>query len=100
MVYLLLKPWSTQTHTEGRQKHLHLKSTTIVCFLWVCLMILLPQMIYNRIVQVDLKFPPKPIVSASAKDLISQVFLYLQSNTYTLRKVVVVESKILTYFLD
>jgi len=31
MVYLLLKPWSTQTHTEGKQ---HLKSTIIVCFLW------------------------------------------------------------------
>ncbi|CAK9180917.1 unnamed protein product [Ilex paraguariensis] len=28
---------------------------------------------YRRIVQVDLKFPPKPIVSSSAKDLISQI---------------------------
>ncbi|KAL3566400.1 hypothetical protein D5086_031815 [Populus alba] len=27
---------------------------------------------YRRIVQVDLKFPPKPIVSSAAKDLISQ----------------------------
>ena len=35
-----------------------------------------------RIVQVDLKFPPRPIVSSAAKDLISQVILatmiYLQ----------------------
>lgn len=29
-----------------------------------------------RIVQVDLKFPPKPIVSSAAKDLISQVPLF------------------------
>lgn len=29
----------------------------------------------HRIVQVDLKFPPKPIVSSAAKDLISQVKL-------------------------
>jgi hypothetical protein len=27
----------------------------------------------HRIIQVDLKFPPKPIVSSAAKDLISQV---------------------------
>lgn len=26
-----------------------------------------------RIVQVDLKFPPKPIISSTAKDLISKV---------------------------
>ncbi|CAI0441410.1 unnamed protein product [Linum tenue] len=30
---------------------------------------------YRRIVQVDLKFPPKPIISASAKDLISQMLV-------------------------
>ncbi|CAN6682064.1 unnamed protein product [Malus baccata var. baccata] len=30
---------------------------------------------YRRIVQVDLKFPPKPIVSAQAKDLISQMLV-------------------------
>jgi len=29
--------------------------------------------IVTRIIQVDLKFPPKPIVSSAAKDLISQV---------------------------
>lgn len=34
-------------------------------------------LLYFRIVQVDLKFPPKPIVSSAAKDLISQVlFLF------------------------
>lgn len=32
---------------------------------------------FSRIVQVDLKFPPKPIVSSTAKDLISQVLLSL-----------------------
>ncbi|KAE9603792.1 hypothetical protein Lal_00002340 [Lupinus albus] len=30
---------------------------------------------YRRIVQVDLKFPPKPIVSSAAKDLISQMLV-------------------------
>nr|ABK95325.1 unknown [Populus trichocarpa] len=30
---------------------------------------------YKRIVQVDLKFPPKPIVSSAAKDLISQMLV-------------------------
>jgi len=41
-------------------------------------------MIYIRIVQVDLKFPPKPIISASAKDLISQVIFYTFNLTDTL----------------
>ena len=31
----------------------------------------------NRIVQVDLKFPLKPMVSSAAKDLISQVLVTL-----------------------
>ena len=33
-------------------------------------------LLYFRIVQVDLKFPPKPIVSSAAKDLISQVLFF------------------------
>lgn len=41
--------------------------------------ILLPD---HRIVQVDLKFPIKPIVSSGAKDLISQVFIFLYSILY------------------
>ena len=49
-----------------------------ICLLF--LLILLTRTIYNRIVQVDLKFPPKPIVSASAKDLISQVLIYILWN--------------------
>lgn len=36
-------------------------------------------MFYCRIVQVDLKFPAKPIVSSPAKDLISQVRFFVLS---------------------
>ncbi|KFK29895.1 hypothetical protein AALP_AA7G192400 [Arabis alpina] len=41
---------------------------------------------YRRIVQVDLKFPPKPIVSPSAKDLISQMLVKESSQRLPLHK--------------
>lgn len=41
---------------------------------------------YRRIVQVDLKFPPKPVVSASAKDLISQMLVKDSSQRLPLHK--------------
>jgi aurora kinase len=41
---------------------------------------------YRRIVQVDLKFPPKPIISASAKDLISQMLVKESSQRLPLHK--------------
>ncbi|KAA8525217.1 hypothetical protein F0562_006919 [Nyssa sinensis] len=41
---------------------------------------------YRRIVQVDLKFPPKPIVSSSAKDLISQMLVKDSSQRLPLNK--------------
>ncbi|KAK5817354.1 hypothetical protein PVK06_022278 [Gossypium arboreum] len=41
---------------------------------------------YRRIVQVDLKFPPKPIVSSSAKDLISQMLVKDSSQRLPLHK--------------
>ncbi|XP_077209817.1 serine/threonine-protein kinase Aurora-1 isoform X2 [Tasmannia lanceolata] len=42
---------------------------------------------YRRIVKVDLKFPPKPIVSSSAKDLISQMLVKDSSKRLPLHKV-------------
>ncbi|MED6221735.1 Phosphatidylinositol:ceramide phosphoinositol transferase (IPC synthase) [Stylosanthes scabra] len=41
---------------------------------------------YRRIVQVDLKFPPKPIVSSAAKDLISQMLVKDSSQRLPLHK--------------
>ncbi|RVW79251.1 Serine/threonine-protein kinase Aurora-1 [Vitis vinifera] len=41
---------------------------------------------YRRIVQVDLKFPPKPIVSSTAKDLISQMLVKDSSQRLPLHK--------------
>ncbi|KAF5938839.1 hypothetical protein HYC85_023098 [Camellia sinensis] len=41
---------------------------------------------YRRIVQVDLKFPPKPIISSSAKDLISQMLVKDSSQRMPLHK--------------
>nr|BAF44482.1 aurora kinase 2 splicing variant [Arabidopsis thaliana] len=41
---------------------------------------------YKRIVQVDLKFPPKPIVSSSAKDLISQMLVKESTQRLALHK--------------
>ncbi|KAI8547102.1 hypothetical protein RHMOL_Rhmol07G0168500 [Rhododendron molle] len=41
---------------------------------------------YRRIVQVDLKFPPKPIVSSAAKDLISQMLVKDSSQRLALHK--------------
>ncbi|XP_044463381.1 serine/threonine-protein kinase Aurora-1 isoform X2 [Mangifera indica] len=41
---------------------------------------------YRRIVQVDLKFPPKPIVSSAAKDLISQMLVKDSANRLPLHK--------------
>ncbi|KAL4332860.1 hypothetical protein GQ457_07G044880 [Hibiscus cannabinus] len=41
---------------------------------------------YRRIVQVDLKFPPKPIVSSAAKDLISQMLVKDSSERLPLHK--------------
>nr|GEW18007.1 serine/threonine-protein kinase Aurora-2 [Tanacetum cinerariifolium] len=41
---------------------------------------------YRRILQVDLKFPPKPIVSAAAKDLISQMLVRETSKRLPLHK--------------
>ncbi|XP_048437216.1 serine/threonine-protein kinase Aurora-2 isoform X1 [Pyrus x bretschneideri] len=41
---------------------------------------------YRRIVQVDLKFPPKPIVSAQAKDLISQMLVKDSAQRLALHK--------------
>ncbi|CAM8967472.1 unnamed protein product [Rhodiola kirilowii] len=41
---------------------------------------------YRRIVQVDLKFPSKPIVSAAAKDLISQMLVKDSSKRLPLHK--------------
>ncbi|KAL0311914.1 UNVERIFIED_CONTAM: Serine/threonine-protein kinase Aurora-1 [Sesamum radiatum] len=41
---------------------------------------------YRRILQVDLKFPPKPIVSAAAKDLISQMLVKDSSKRLPLHK--------------
>lgn len=40
-----------------------------------------------RIIQVDLKFPPKPIVSSAAKDLISQVFFSTMLRTSSIQVV-------------
>lgn len=91
MACLLSKPWSIQTHTEGKKKKIYafqIYSYSLVSC-GVCLFVLDDFVntndLYNRIVQVDLKFPPKPIVSPSAKDLISQVFNYI------LMEVVVIE---------
>ncbi|KAF5726180.1 putative Serine/threonine-protein kinase [Tripterygium wilfordii] len=42
---------------------------------------------YRRIVKVDLKFPPKPIVSSAAKDLISQMLVKDSSQRLPLHKV-------------
>ncbi|KAH0900969.1 hypothetical protein HID58_040472 [Brassica napus] len=41
---------------------------------------------YRRIVQVDLKFPPQPIVSPSAKDLISQMLVKESAQRLPLHK--------------
>ncbi|MBA0690481.1 hypothetical protein Goari_008152 [Gossypium aridum] len=41
---------------------------------------------YRRIVQVDLKFPTKPIVSSAAKDLISQMLVKDSSQRLPLHK--------------
>ncbi|KAG8375627.1 hypothetical protein BUALT_Bualt10G0120000 [Buddleja alternifolia] len=41
---------------------------------------------YRRIIQVDLKFPPKPIVSSAAKDLISQMLVKDSSRRLPLHK--------------
>ncbi|KAJ0091163.1 hypothetical protein Patl1_12972 [Pistacia atlantica] len=41
---------------------------------------------YRRIVQVDLKFPPKPIVSSGAKDLISQMLVKESAQRLPLHK--------------
>ncbi|GLT57209.1 hypothetical protein SLA2020_301970 [Shorea laevis] len=41
---------------------------------------------YRRIMQVDLKFPPKPIVSSPAKDLISQMLVKDSSQRLPLHK--------------
>ncbi|KAL0327520.1 UNVERIFIED_CONTAM: Serine/threonine-protein kinase Aurora-1 [Sesamum angustifolium] len=41
---------------------------------------------YRRIIQVDLKFPPKPIVSSAAKDLISQMLVKDSSQRLPLHK--------------
>lgn len=41
-----------------------------------CIKIFIKLNDFLRIVQVDLKFPPKPIVSSAAKDLISQVYSF------------------------
>ncbi|WRX33320.1 Protein kinase domain - like 10 [Theobroma cacao] len=41
---------------------------------------------YRRIMQVDLKFPPKPIVSSAAKDLISQMLVKDSSQRLPLHK--------------
>ncbi|KAJ7965910.1 Aurora kinase [Quillaja saponaria] len=41
---------------------------------------------YRRIVQVDLKFPPKPIVSSAAKDLIAQMLVKDSSQRLPLHK--------------
>ena len=86
MGFLLLKQRSTQTHTEGEAKislsllhtHTHTHTHNVSCQVKVCSPIFNLRelwVIYSlyRIVQVDLKFPPKPIVSSAAKDLISQV---------------------------
>nr|GMC86781.1 serine/threonine-protein kinase Aurora-2 [Ipomoea batatas] len=42
---------------------------------------------YRRILQVDLKFPPKPIVSSAAKDLISQMLVKDSSQRLPLFKI-------------
>uniref|UniRef100_M1CE16 Aurora kinase n=2 Tax=Solanum tuberosum TaxID=4113 RepID=M1CE16_SOLTU len=42
---------------------------------------------YRRIVQVDLKFPAKPVVSSAAKDLISQMLVKDSSQRLPLKKV-------------
>ncbi|KAF8407120.1 hypothetical protein HHK36_006245 [Tetracentron sinense] len=41
---------------------------------------------YRRIIKVDLKFPPKPIVSSAAKDLISQMLVKDSSQRLPLHK--------------
>ncbi|XP_038985233.1 serine/threonine-protein kinase Aurora-1-like isoform X3 [Phoenix dactylifera] len=41
---------------------------------------------YRRIVKVDLKFPPKPVISPSAKDLISQMLVKDSSQRLPLHK--------------
>ncbi|CAH8388518.1 unnamed protein product [Eruca vesicaria subsp. sativa] len=41
---------------------------------------------YRRIVQVDLKFPPKPVVSASEKDLINQMLVKESAQRLPLHK--------------
>ena len=49
---------------------LHHNAVCLSFYFWYITFPLYP---VHRIVQVDLKFPPKPIVSSAAKDLISQV---------------------------
>ncbi|KAK8918553.1 Serine/threonine-protein kinase Aurora-1 [Platanthera zijinensis] len=41
---------------------------------------------YRRIIKVDLKFPPKPIISSSAKDMISQMLVKESSQRLPLHK--------------
>ncbi|GER32123.1 ataurora1 [Striga asiatica] len=41
---------------------------------------------YRRIIQVDLKFPPRPIISSAAKDLISQMLVKDSSQRLPLHK--------------
>jgi len=53
-----------------------------------------------RIVHVDLKFPPKPIVSSGAKDLISQVCCQLSMFMYLFKRFCLSNSFLfLFYFL-
>lgn len=72
MVSLLLRRRNIQTPIGGE--------TVILSCLFERIVLVLTSAktrIFCRIVLVDLKFPPKPIVSSAAKDLISKVNFFL-----------------------
>ena len=75
---LLLRLRSTRIPTEGNISDIITNpSTLFLRHLFSMLFLLTFSFIFSRIVQVDLKFPTKPIISSGAKDLISQVLFSL-----------------------